>query len=79
MPVQIIGNAVFTFAKNGTVTEGSQNNPVNQETPAQTIQSASGESLPPHISDRERRELLQKFPNTYDIPLRDNNPENVVL
>jgi TonB family protein len=77
--VQVIGNVAFTFAKDGSVKEGSPTFPVDRNSTGQMVQSVSVETAPPIISDKEAKELYQKIQNTYDIPIRINNPDGVVL
>jgi TonB family protein len=78
--VQVIGNLAFHFTADGKVSNvlsTSMTGSVSQNEPVATVAVEGGS--PPFISDKEAKELSQQLQNAYDIPLRLNNPEGVVL
>ncbi|MBI3652612.1 MAG: TonB family protein [Acidobacteria bacterium] len=77
--VKVIGVIGFVFTKDGRVIEKAPSAPAGFVGAEAAGNMGSVETAPPVVSENERTDLLQKLHNAYDISLRRNNPENVVL
>jgi TonB family protein len=72
--VQAIGNVAFHFTAGGKVLDSS-----GSELPNAPVNHLIAESAMAVINGKEVKELSQKLQSAYDIPLRINNPEGVIL
>jgi TonB family protein len=77
--VQVIGNVVFDFTADGRVVDGTYRPGDSNAAPDNATINVVGGFAPPVIPDGERKVLLEKLQTAYEIPLRVNNPDGVVL
>lgn len=77
--VQVTGNLGFQFSADGKVSDAQAAPQTGNPASDETVKVSGAESAPPVIPGKEMKELLQKLQSAYDIPLRINNPDGVVL
>jgi TonB family protein len=78
--VQVSGYLAFQFNADGRVSNVLSTSTTGSELQSEPVVTAALEGgSPPFISDKEAKELSEQIQNAYDIPLRLNNPEGVVL
>jgi TonB family protein len=77
--VQAFGNVAFYFAADGKVLDAEAIHPTGSELPNAPTVTVRAESAMAVINDKEAKELSQKLQNAYDIPVRTNNPDDLVL
>jgi TonB family protein len=78
-PVQVIGTMVFTFHQDGSVSDGSSAQTIKPQEVRSVENVAVAEPANGNISEKEAKELEQKLKDAYDVPIRINNPDGIIL
>jgi TonB family protein len=76
---QVRGNVAFYFTADGKVSNGNSEDADNKSAPQPPVTLKTADTALPTLSEKEANDLFQKLQDAYDIPIRINNPDGIVV
>lgn len=76
---QVTGNVAFYFAADGKVSDGNPEDAGNKDASQPPVALKTTDTALSSLSEKEADDLFKRLQEAYDIPIRINNPEGIVV